>query len=238
MKIKVLIVEDEVLVADDLASDLEAYGMEVVDSVLSGEECLQSVTINPPHVVLMDIHLKGDMDGIATVAELKKHFDFPVIYLTANSDQVTVTNALETLPSSFITKPYNKRDLIIAIELAFEKYNRTLLERAVQPGPTDSIFVKKGTEYIKLPLSEVVYLEASGSYSTIITEGDQSYTVSNNLAHFQRQVNQPAFMKVHRSYVVNLEKVTGFDHHQVRLGKHSVPVSQSYHHIFRQFKKL
>lgn len=235
MKIKVLIVEDEVLVADDIASSLETDGYEVTGIAISSDECLASINSNEPHVILMDINIKGSLDGIDTA---KKVGNIPVIFISSNTGQQFISRALETSPHAFISKPYNYRDVSVAIELAFKRHNEIVLSDQGNAKNSDSIFVKKGELYKKILLDDILYIEASGSYCEVRT-ADEKYTLSFNLNHFQNSISSNAFKRVHRSYVVNLNKVESFDKAGVSVGGKYLPVSSSHKdEVFNYFNKL
>jgi DNA-binding LytR/AlgR family response regulator len=237
MGIKILIVEDEVIVAEELAADLEDYGFSVTDIAISSEECFATIKANLPHVILMDINIKGELDGIKTSEAINKTHNIPIVYLTANTDTATINRALATSPSAFISKPYNKKDIVIALEIAFNKHNEKLLK--TEPIAKGScFFVKNGDYYTKINLEEVYYIEADGSYSKIYTH-NKNYTLSSNLNHFQDQINNDCFARIHRSYIVNIKKVEAFDKNSVIINEQSLPISKSHQkEIINLFTKL
>jgi DNA-binding LytR/AlgR family response regulator len=236
MAIKVLIVEDEVLVAEEIAADLEDYGFLVTDIAISSKECLDAIEKNTPHIILMDINIKGEKDGIETAAIIKATHNIPIVYLTANTDKLTITRALETLPSAFISKPYQKKDLSISIEVAFNKHNENLLIN--QPLIKDSFFVKSGELYVKINTEDINYIEADGSYCIIHTSTKQ-YTISSNLNHFENNHNNPIFVKTHRSYIINIQKVEAFNPESVIINGTSIPISKTHQkEIIKFFNKL
>jgi len=233
MKIKVLIVEDEVLVADDIASSLEADGYEITGIAISSEECLESIAKNPPHVILMDINIKGEADGVETA---KKISTIPIIFLSSNTGQQFVLRAKEVSPYAFISKPYNYRDVSIAIDLAFARHNEITLTS--NSGNSDSIFVKKGDFYTKILLENVLYIEAAGSYCDVVST-EEKYTLSFNLNHFLINIQHSSFKRIHRSYIANLKRVENFDKSGVTIGGKYLPVSPTYKdEIFAYFNKL
>lgn len=237
MAIKVLIVEDEVLVAEELAADIEDYNFSVTDIAISSEECFQSIKENLPHVILMDINIKGDLDGIETSKIINQTHNIPIIYLTANTDTATMDRAVSTAPSAFISKPYNKKDIIIALEIAFNKHNETILKAKKTPNE-NCFFVKNGDHYIKINLEDVNFIEADGSYSKIHTD-KKHFTLSSNLNHFQDSINNDCFARIHRSYIVNLKKVEAFDKNSVVINSQSLPISKSHQkEILSLFTKL
>src|SRR5580700_8966631 len=121
-KINILIVEDESIVALDLATALHQDGYEVIGIADHAEEAVRLFTVHAVDIVLMDIHLAGPKDGIDTVADLMKIRQTPVIYLTAFTDHATVERVKPTYPSAFLAKPYQISNVRIAIELALNSF--------------------------------------------------------------------------------------------------------------------
>jgi len=129
-KTRIFIVEDASIVALDLKRSLLNMGYEVVGVAPSGEEAIPRIMEEVPHLVLMDIKLKGNLDGIETAAILRSHVDIPVIYLTAYSDGETLERAKLTDPFGYIIKPFDERELQTIIEMALYKHaiNKKLKE--------------------------------------------------------------------------------------------------------------
>jgi PAS domain S-box-containing protein len=119
---KILIVEDETIVALDIKKKLVKLGYNVTDIVSSGEEAIEKVGETPPDLVLMDIALEGDMDGIEAAKRIRSRYDIPVIYLTAHSDKKTLDRAKVTEPLGYIVKPFERAGLHAAVEMAIYKY--------------------------------------------------------------------------------------------------------------------
>lgn len=120
-KKRLLIVEDERIVAMDLRRRLEKMGHEVVTSVARGDAALQAVAEFMPELVLMDIRIEGDMDGIDTAAIIHDRYHIPHIFLTAHSDQATIDRAKQTDPDGYILKPFTDRDIALNIEIAEQR---------------------------------------------------------------------------------------------------------------------
>ncbi|MBE9016692.1 response regulator [Chroococcidiopsidales cyanobacterium LEGE 13417] len=119
---KILVVEDEGIVAKDIENRLQKFGYHVCKTVATGEEAIAQVSELKPDLVLVDIRLQGDMDGIAVAQILHHTFELPVVYLTANSDEYIVTRALATHPFGYIVKPFREQELKTTIEIALNKY--------------------------------------------------------------------------------------------------------------------
>lgn len=118
----VLVVEDEPLIARELERTLIRLGYRVPEIAGSGGEALRAITIARPALVLMDVNLKGELDGIATASAIRRRWDVPIIYLTSHSDDATLARAKDTGPHGYLIKPFNERDLRITIEVALSKH--------------------------------------------------------------------------------------------------------------------
>ncbi len=237
MAIKVLIVEDEVLVAEEIAADMEDYGFEITEIAISSEECLSAIENDVPNIILMDINIKGNKDGIDTAKLIHQTSNIPIIYLTANSDSKTLKRALESGPKAFISKPYHKKDLYSAIEIACNKHNEELIEEQ-SAIVNDSFFVKDGDYYTKLKFDAINYLEADGSYCNIYTN-TKKFTLSTNLNHFQNSNKSNVFTRIHRSFIININKVEAFDKDSVIINSKAIPISKPHQkEIMKFFNKL
>jgi len=118
--IKVLVVEDETLVALHIKGCLKGFDCIVIGTAISGEEAIQKAKEMNPDVVLMDIILKGEIDGIEAAKQIQEELGIPIIYLTAYSDNKTVQRAKLTKPIGYILKPFQERDLKKGIETALQ----------------------------------------------------------------------------------------------------------------------
>lgn len=118
---KILLVEDDDIIAKVADWRLKNLGYEMVGRATSGAEAMELVVKNRPDLVLMDINIQGEIDGIETAKMIKKGFSIPVVYVTSHSDGPTLDRARATQPDGFIVKPFEDNDLRIAIELALKK---------------------------------------------------------------------------------------------------------------------
>ncbi len=122
MKKQILVVEDERVVADDIKMSLQRLGYAVCGIVLSGEKAIKKTEETRPDLVLMDIVLEGEMDGIEAASIISSRFNIPVVYLTAHADDKTLEQAKITEPFGYILKPFEDRELHTAIEMALHKH--------------------------------------------------------------------------------------------------------------------
>jgi putative nucleotidyltransferase with HDIG domain len=119
---RILIVEDERIIAEDIKRSLRNYKYEVTDMVASGEQAIASISQESPDLILMDIKIEGELDGIETVEQINQQFDIPVVYLTANADAATLSRAKSTNPYGYLVKPFEEIDLNATIQIAFSKF--------------------------------------------------------------------------------------------------------------------
>jgi len=160
----VLIVEDQRLVAADLEDTLKRLGYDVVGSVGSGEEAIPKAIEVRPDLALMDIRLRGEMDGIQTAAAIRERMDIPVIYLTAYADEETVRRAMVTGPFGYLVKPFNERELRAAIDIAIYKHRSDRLlaeERRRRQAAEEFKFLVEGVEDYA-----IIILDLSGRVTT------------------------------------------------------------------------
>lgn len=209
---KILIVEDEFIIAEKLSADLAEIGYKITEVVSSGEDAIKSVGVNPPDLVIMDINIDGDLDGIETTRKIQDRMAIPVIYLTGLSDQEIFRKARTTRPSGYLSKPYNRQDIFHAIELALYTAEGKLKNSA--PGKdeeesvcilNDRIFLKDNKNcFNKILIDDIFWIKADGSYSLIETKQGK-YLASTNIKTIEKKISAPQFVRIHRSYLVNIE---------------------------------
>ncbi len=232
-KIKILIVEDDMIIAANLALQLTNLGYEVTGIEPKGEEAIGHVRENMPDLVLMDIHLKGKLNGIETVKELKKISNLPVIYLTANNNQATFDSAKETFPKAFISKPFNKMELQRTIELVvaqMEEKLDVLQESESNDELKDRIFVRHNGQMLKILLNEIQYIEADRNYCILVTDKDR-YTLTNTLKKMEEKLPKGYLYRVHRSYIVNILKLDVVAEHHLEINRKVIPISKVYKEV-------
>jgi two-component system, LytTR family, response regulator LytT len=214
-KVKVLIVEDESIVAKDIQNSLKKIGYQVTAAVSNGEKALEEIEENRPDIILMDIMLKGKMTGIEAAKIIKKRFDIPVIFLTAYADDNTLNNAKVSEPYGYLIKPYKDKELQTTIEVSLYKHERDLQikkERDLYHSiienreSNDSIFVRADYRLNKINFNDIFYVEALKDY-VVINTSDNSYTTHTTMKEMVRILPTKDFVRIHRSFIVNLNKI-------------------------------
>jgi two-component system, response regulator PdtaR len=247
---KILLVEDEFILASELSDTLESEGYEVVLVADNGEEALEFFKENEVDLILCDINIKGDWDGIETIEKIIEIKQVPVIYLTAFTDNETLERAKQTFPAAYIPKPYHITNLRMAIELAINNFAMKLDAKFVKDDKFDSrskesilqinddIFIKQNYQFVKFPLKDIIYLEADNVYTNIVTT-QKKYVIRQALSAVQERLPLKQLVKIHRSYVININKIDSFNEHEVIVSGHQIPLSRSFkdefmkHFMFR-----
>ncbi|WP_431136163.1 LytR/AlgR family response regulator transcription factor [Psychroserpens mesophilus] len=233
--IKILIVEDEMIIAANISLQLTMLGYEVVGIVPRAEDALTCVKQDLPDIVLMDINLKGDLDGIETVKLIQKEQDVAVIYLTANADEAHFNRAKSTHPYAFISKPFKKLDLQRAIELTVDRLQLEnnnevdVVSSEPEPSPfmlSDCIFVRHHEKMVKVDIKDILYIEAERNYCRIYSKGKE-YLLVMTLKDMDEKLPNKHFLRVHRSFIVNLSQIDEIASSHIVIAKKAIPLSKS-----------
>ena len=236
-KTSVLIVEDEVIIARDLSQTLTKLGYNVVGHCVRGEEAIDVVEEKMPDIVLMDIMLKGDMTGIDAAKEIRKKIQVPIVYLTAYSDEDSIGRANASGPSGYLVKPFKANDLRATIETALyrfheemklRKQNEMLYHLVQNKDSKDILFVKSSFQLVKVVMKDILYVEALKDYVTLHTIGGK-YIIRSTMKSIQEKLPADLFVRVHRSFIVRIDKIISIDHSKVILEYNKeVPVGGLY----------
>lgn len=244
-KIKALIVEDNMLTAKDISGCLEMEGFHIVAITHSGEEAVKLACEHKPDIAILDIGLgEGKMDGIEAAKKIRICVNLPVIFLTAYADKKTIQRASEAFPASYLVKPVNDAQLLASVHIAMQNFASSSLKN--QPAKNeqapdyffnnDCLFVKTD-RFVKVNTDSIVMVEASGNYVNIVTR-EHKYAILSSLNAFFDQIStiNPGFVRIHRSYVINLAHLDSFDHLHAMIGELDVPIGKSFRDAF--FRKV
>jgi DNA-binding LytR/AlgR family response regulator len=227
-KIKVVIVEDEALIADHIASILESANYQVLEIFDEATPFLTYLESSTPDLVLLDIQLNGNLDGVDIAHEINKLYNFPIVFLTSNTDSKTVERIKRTIPAGFITKPYTPDGLISNLEITLHNYHKTKnVATEAQPLSDNSIFIKDKNELIKLAYNDISHVQAMDNYAIIYTTA-KKYIVPHTLKKLEEDLSPHGFIKTHRSYLINKEKITNVLPNKIKLGIVEIPLAESH----------
>ncbi|MGK2863944.1 MAG: LytR/AlgR family response regulator transcription factor [Chitinophagaceae bacterium] len=233
-KVRILIVEDDMIIAANISLQLTNLGYEVMSIIPRGEEAIAYVKENKPDILLMDIKLKGTLDGIDTARAIQQHTNIPVIYLTANNEESTFNKAKETHPLAFISKPLNALELRRAVALVVEQLKEKSEVKQINETQIevleDRIFVRDGGKMIKILLDDILFVEAERNYCNIVT-APRNYLIATTLKTMEEKLPVTFFVRVHRSYMINISKLDTVADSHLEIGRKSIPLSKSYREL-------
>jgi len=236
-KINIYIVEDEPLIAEDIAANVEDLGYHVSGIADNALDAIADLAATPPDIVLLDINLEGDIDGVALAWRISEKLKIPFIFITSHADKATIERVKATNPAGFIVKPFDERDLRSNIEIAlfryanaisaampFEKNDHSADEEFVI---SDSIFVKDKGRLVKVPFATILYAEAYDNYTNLFTD-TKKYLVGTTLKSVEEKLNSPEFLRVHRSFLINVNKVSSLEEGYVHVEQNAIPVGKTH----------
>lgn len=238
-KIKILIVEDEFMIAEDIRGRLEDMGYDVVGTATSYEEGIDFLKQNPVDLAMLDICINGKKDGIDLAAVIQEKYNIPFIFLSSQTNSAHVERAKTVHPSAYLLKPFNDRQVQISIELAMDNFNKNEFavnqanESALQPptttkfvGQDQCLFMRKESHFVRVNFDDILWFQAEDNY-TLVQTTDDRFVYSMVLKQFENKLPESQFMRVHRSYIVNMAKVTGFDGGMIHVGNSKIPISRN-----------
>lgn len=238
---RILIVEDEPFIAENLQEMLSIFGYENTEITNSANQAIKAIKVSRPDLVLLDVKIKGDQDGIELGGIIKEQYQLPFVYITSYSDKETVNRAKHTQPLGFIVKPFTKDDVYAAIEVALYNKNRIAAKGGstnilASSNPTtynnDSIFIKKKGMLEKVLYEDLRWIEADGNHITVNVDDGRAYTIRKSLKEITDKLPKDRFLRVHKSYVVLVDAVTAIDTSFVYLGEKNIPIGRSYYNAF------
>lgn len=250
-KVKLLIVEDEILLATDIANKLSDNNYEVVGIADTAKKALDFLESHGDiDMVLLDIVIKGEFDGIELARFINQKHQVPFLFLTSHADNYIFERAKSVKPHAYLLKPFNERQVCIAIELALKNFaakesqKEITQETSFEPNDNqvlnikDSLFLKKNQHFERVPLREILFLKADSNYCSVYTKTDR-FVYSVGLNKIEEQLPTKRFMRVHRSYVINLNSVEGFEGNLLFIKNEKIPVSKAHKdEVFRHFKTI
>ncbi|WP_424493847.1 LytR/AlgR family response regulator transcription factor [Salinimicrobium sp. GXAS 041] len=231
--VQILVVEDEMIIAANISLQLSEMGFEVSGIIPRGEDAVQHIRNNPPEIVLIDIQLKGDLDGIETAQKMQEINDeIAIIYLTANADEYNFNRAKLTHPYAFISKPFKKLDLQRSIELTISQL-KCRPDASLVPSKNkdssfvlkDCLFVRHQEKMVKVNIGAIRYIEAERNYCRIFSE-DKQYLLVTTLKKMNEKLPEKHFFRIHRSYIINLAQIEEIAGTHVVISRKAIPMAK------------
>lgn len=239
-KNKVLIVEDEIIVAKDIQHSLERLGYEIIGIASDQDQVINLIDQSIPDIVLMDIMLRNEQNGVEIAEFIRTNYQIPVIFLTAYADKATLERAKLAESYGYILKPFKTIDLQTNIELAIYKHSkemqvekeRDFLANIVEN--TDStmvndIYVRSSNKLIRLKKDKILFVEALKDYVMVHLQ-DKKYTIHTSMKEIESKLGSKSFIRIHRSFIVQLDAIESIELSNLRIENtsHILPIGGSY----------
>ncbi|MBR9923087.1 MAG: response regulator transcription factor [Bacteroidetes bacterium] len=238
-RLTVLIVEDDPIIASDISHHLKDFGYAPFPAATSAEDALVLMENVVPDFVIIDVSLDGDMDGIQLAEKINEKHEIPIIYLTAHHDRQTIDRIKATRPRAYLVKPLQVHNLQTSIELAL--YNHSHNEMNTKSSEPESMedfisgdhfFIKVKNQLRKILLEDIRVLEAYDNYSFAhIGKGDK-HIIGSTLKTLEQKLADHQFVRIHRSYIVNLKAVESIEDDIVSIGSMHIPIGKTYKEEF------
>jgi len=241
LPIRILIVEDNVIIADDMQSMLEEIGYEIVDNVIVYEQAVEVLKTKEVDLVLIDIILASDKTGIDLGKHIRDKYNIPFIFVTSNSDRATVENAKMVKPNGYLVKPFEQQDLYTSIEIALSSFNYNEKSEGKKSNDfeegedthmsntvlKDSIFVKKQHLYYRIQFADIQYIKADNVYLEVHTV-DKKFLVRSPLKDYLGKLPQNKFYRAHKSYIVNVDHINAINSKDIMINNKLIPISKDF----------
>lgn len=229
--IKILIVEDEVIISKDLSNMLIKMGYEVIGDALNYNEAINILEQDKPDLILIDINLNGPKDGIELAEKIKKDYQIPFIFTTSYADSNILDRAKKTKPINYLVKPFTTEQLFTTIELALFQINHFHDSNEVNESPIiikGALFVKDKYRYSKVNVDDILWIKSDGNYLEIHTE-KKCEIIRGTMDFITNSLDDKKFFRTHKSYIVNLDYISKIETNLVTVLSKDIPISKKYH---------
>ncbi len=243
--ISILIVEDDPVIAADLTFIMQDLGYSPFPPLRNAADVMLMLKNTRPDCIIVDVNLEGNKDGIDLAEAIKSEYGIPLIFLTAHHDRNTIERIKKIQPSAYLVKPIEVHTLQTTIELALYNASHNDIHSKEKDQESENeeyisdryFFIKVKNQLKKILLEEILYLEAYDNYSYLHTP-DNKYIISSNLKAIENKLSDHKFVRVHRSYLINLNFVDGIEDEFILINKARIPIGKTYRDDFMKFIDL
>ncbi len=225
---KIIIVEDEFLILEDLKSVLEDFGYNHIITASSFSNALTLFQEHEPDFAIIDIGLVGKKNGIDIANVIISKYNIPFIYLTGNTDKNMLNLAKLSNPYAILLKPFQPEEIRIAIDLATHKHAQHLLKTKQPNTQISGVYIKVDDGYKQIFFDDILYIKSSTVYIKIYTTYGKIYTIRFSISDFYMKLNQSIFMRIHRSYIVNEKYINKINQTNITVQNQYIPIGKKY----------
>ena len=228
---KVLVVEDELIVAMNLCDQLDTFGYETLTSVTNYEDAIESIKTDTPDIAILDINLVGSKSGIDIAQFIDENCDIPFIFLTSFNDSQTFDQAKLLNPSAYLVKPFNGDDLYRSIELALNSFHPALKTETEQSKPDlsakDAFIIRMNNNFKKIYFTDIAFIKSDHVYVNLHTKNGSNHLIRSTMSGLMECLPNN-FMQVHRSNIINLDFVEKAENNSIIINSEIIPIGRSY----------
>jgi DNA-binding LytR/AlgR family response regulator len=237
--VSVLAVEDDPIQQASLSLTLEEMGYACAGLASAADEALAQFQATDPDVVLLDIHLKGETDGIELGHQINRIRPTPLVYLTSFADDATFARARMTRPAAYLIKPVQAPSLQSSLENALRQVAEPEAESTAGAWESDlllrdSLFVKIGERLQRLRCTDIQWVETAGNRYCRLVTAERAAHVRRSLTEIQEKLTPYPFLRVHRSYLINVDCLEAIYEGQqtLRVAGAEIPLGETYREAF------
>lgn len=243
-KIRIASVEDDPFISKLISIALQELGYSVLKPARTFSEALRLVEKEKPDLLILDINIKGKKDGIDVAEMVNRDYKIPFIFLTANKESETIQRAKRMKPAAYLLKPFTKEDLYSSIEIALhnfyssKKIAKPKNEIATEPiVGKHFIFLKDGSYYNKIMTDDILYIAADHVYVMVVL-ANKKFLVRNSLQNISLGLNPNKFIRIHKSYIANIDHLDKVSPASVVIKGQEIPVSKNYRNELKSILQI
>jgi two-component system response regulator LytT len=223
--IKILVIQKELSDAIEIYESLKQMNFKVLDPIDNYQKAKNILKTEAPDLVLLDYELTGPKNGLLLAEEIQSKFNIPIIFLTRKSDEESLKKIKKLGPSNYLHFPFKQFELKYSIEVAFQVQLFKTLDK-MQLSNSNNLIIKDKKVLKKINFMDILFLKSDDNYVEIHTEKGSLYLIRESLNQIARKLDRD-FMQIHRSYIINLTKITAVKSAHVIIGKNEIPLSRS-----------
>tara|TARA_R110002050_G_scaffold41242_1_gene100091 strand:- start:93891 stop:94616 length:726 start_codon:yes stop_codon:yes gene_type:complete len=226
-RVKVLIVEDEMIISHGIKLSLQSNDYDVIGQAVNFTEAIGLLKSEKPDIAILDIKLSGNKSGIELAKEINKTYEIPFIFLTSNTDKLTVEEVKSVNPWAYLVKPFNEVEIATAIELALYNFSKKYETNFSQDNllVKDCLFIKSGNSFVRVDFKEIVYIKSAHVYIEIYEQSGRKHIVRGSLNQYMNKFPKP-FFRSHRSFIANLAYLTEILPNVLVVGENEIPLGK------------
>jgi DNA-binding LytR/AlgR family response regulator len=228
--INIYIVEDMAISRASLESMLLLNEYEISGSTAKAEIAWQELQKKQADLVLIDINLAGDKNGIWLAKQIRQFLNIPIVYLTAYGDQETLKKVLETKPNGYLMKPYQEPTLLTTITIALSNFlenQKGSISSASGTTLNNFIFIKDKYMRVKLLIQDIQFIKSEGNYLEIKLE-NKTHVIRSKLSEFKKLLPSTVFLQTHQRYLINKTKIKIIGKDFLTINNVDIPISSKY----------